>query len=302
MLTHIHIKNLAIVSALELEFAPGMTVLTGETGAGKSILIDALGLSLGERADNAMIRPGSERAEITASFDLSALPEVRTWLQEHTHDDDQECILRRVLVREGRSRSFINGTPAPRQLVQELGEMLVDIHGQHAHQSLLRRSAQRQLLDGYAGHQTLLAGVADLYRRFRTSRTRLEELTRAARDRAAKLDLLRYQLGELEKLKLGPQELEELDRDHLRLSNAGQLQEACAGLFDDLYDRDSSVHSRLEQSVADLDRLLGTDPDLAEFRDLLESAAIQVQEASTGIRDHLETLELDPTQLQQVEQ
>jgi DNA repair protein RecN (Recombination protein N) len=302
MLTHIHIKNLAIVSALELEFAPGMTVLTGETGAGKSILIDALGLSLGERAENAMIRPGSERAEITASFDLGALPEVRTWLQEHAHDDGQECILRRVLVREGRSRSFINGSPAPRQLVQELGEMLVDIHGQHAHQSLLRRSAQRQLLDGYAGHQTLLAGVADLYRRFRTTRIRLEELTGAARDRAAKLDLLRYQLGELEKLKLGPQELEELDRDHLRLSNAGQLQEACAGLFDDLYDRDSSVHSRLERAVAELDRLLGTDPDLAEFRDLLESAAIQVQEASTGIRAHLETLELDPAQLQKVEQ
>ena len=302
MLIQIHIKNLAIVAALELEFGPGMTVLTGETGAGKSILIDALGLSLGERADNAMIRPGSDRAEITASFDLTALPEIREWLQEHALDDGQECILRRVLAREGRSRSFINGSPAPLPLVQQLGEMLVDIHGQHAHQSLLRRNAQRQLLDGYAGHQSLVARVAELYRRYRGSRTRLEELTRAARDRAAKLDLLRYQVTELETLRLSPQELEELDRDHLRLSNAGRLQESCMALVDDLYDREASVHSRLEQAVVELDRLLEADPELSEFRELLESAAIQVQEASTGLRAHLSSLELDPALLQQVEE
>jgi len=179
--------------------------------------------------------------------------------------------------------------------------MLVDIHGPHAHQSLLRRSAQRQLLDGYAGHQRLVTRVWELHRRFRASHTRLEELDLAARDRAARLDLLTYQVGELGKLKLAPQELEELERDHLRLSNAGRLQEGCARLFDDLYDRESSVHSRLEKSVAELDRLLGTDPDLGEFRELLESAAIQVQEASNGIRSHLETLELDPALLQQVE-
>ena len=175
MLKRMHIRDLAIVSSLEVEFQPGMTVLTGETGAGKSILIDALGLVLGDRADNTMIRADAGRAEITAMFTLQGLPEACRWLAEHALDDGDDCILRRVLVREGSSRAFINGSPIPLKSLQALGEMLVDIHGQHAHQSLLRRDHQRDLLDGYAGHGNLRDLTADLFHRWQRTGQRLTE-------------------------------------------------------------------------------------------------------------------------------
>ena len=302
MLNNIHIKNLAIVDTLELEFQTGMTVLTGETGAGKSILIDALGLSLGDRTDNAMIRPGSERAEITASFDLSDRPELVAWLREQAYDDGNECILRRVLVREGRSRSFINGSPAPLPLVQELGRQLVDIHGQHAHQSLLQRAMQRRLLDAYAGHQTLVEEVAELHRGLNSAGARLDALRAAARDRAAKLELLRYQLGELDTLKLGEGELSQLDRDHARLSNAERLQETCARLVQELYEDEYALHGRLEHAAGELETVLASDPELGEIGALLDSAAIQVQEAAAGLRSHLDGLEQDPARLQSIEE
>ncbi len=301
MLNHIHIKNLAIVDALELEFRPGMTVLTGETGAGKSILIDALGLSLGDRTDNGMIRPGSERAEITASFDLSDRPELAAWLREQAYDDGNECILRRVLVREGRSRSFINGSPAPLPLVQELGRQLVDIHGQHAHQTLLQRAMQRRLLDAYAGHRALVEQTGALHRELKSARARLDALRAAARDRAAKLELLRYQLGELDALKLGETELAQLDRDHTRLSNADRLQEVCARLLQELYEDEHALHGRLERAAGELDTLLASDPELGEMGVLLDSAAIQVKEAAAGLRSHLDGLEQDPARLQRLE-
>jgi DNA repair protein RecN (Recombination protein N) len=301
MLNHIHIKNLAVVDALELEFRPGMTVLTGETGAGKSILIDALGLSLGDRTDNGMIRPGSERAEITASFDLSERPELAAWLREQAYDDGNECILRRVLVREGRSRSFINGSPAPLPLVQELGRQLVDIHGQHAHQTLLQRAMQRRLLDAYAGHQALVDQTGELHRQLKSARARLDALRAAAHDRAAKLELLRYQLSELEALKLDATELVQLDRDHARLSNAERLQEVCARLLQELYEDEYALHGRLERAAGELETLLASDPELGEIGVLLESAAIQVKEAAAGLRSHLDGLEQDPARLQRLE-
>jgi DNA repair protein RecN (Recombination protein N) len=302
MLNHIHIRNLAIVDTLELEFRPGMTVLTGETGAGKSILIDALGLSLGDRTDNDMIRPGCKRAEITASFDLSDHPELADWLREQAYDDGNECILRRVLVREGRSRSFINGSPAPLTLVQELGRQLVDIHGQHAHQSLLQRAMQRRLLDAYGGHQALVDQVGELHRRHKSTGARLDALRAAARDRTAKLELLRYQLGELDALKLGEGELVQLDRDHARLSNADRLQEVCARLLQELYEQEHALHGRLERAAGELQTVLTEDPELGEIGALLDSAAIQVQEAAAGLRSHLDGLEQDPALLQRLEE
>jgi DNA repair protein RecN (Recombination protein N) len=302
MLTHIHIKDLAIVSALELELDHGMTVLTGETGAGKSILIDALGLALGERADNGMIRAGSERAEITAAFDITTLPDVATWLSEQALDAGPECILRRVLVRDGRSRAFVNDSPISLQALQGLGELLVDIHGQHAHQSLLHRGCQRDLLDAYAVHHPLTEETARLYREMHDTGTRLEQLRGAARDRAAQLDLLSYQVAELANLQLAAGELEDLDEEHARLGNMGQLQESCAQALSLLYDTEGSVQEQLARITGELGNISSLDSRLGSSLELLENALIQVEEATSDLRQYAEGLELNPQRLQQVEQ
>jgi DNA repair protein RecN (Recombination protein N) len=302
VLIHLHIKDLAVVRSVELGLGSGMSALTGETGAGKSILIDALGLALGDRADNAMIRAGCQRAEITAVFDAADRDEVAAWLSEHTLDDAGECILRRVLVRDGRSRAFINGSPVPVQSLQELGQRLVDIHGQHAHQSLLRRPYQRRLLDEYAGHQALAGSAAELYHKYHKARSRMTELQEASRDRAAKLDLLSYQAQELEALNLGEHELEELDQQHARLSNTGRLQQVCAQIIETLYESETSVQDQLLRAARDLGDLASIDATLSEPGALLDNALIQLQEASSGLRGYLDGLELDPTLLHQLEE
>ena len=302
MLIHLHIRDLAVVRSVELSLGPGMSALTGETGAGKSILVDALGLALGERADNSMIRTGCERAEITAVFDAAHREEVALWLSDHALDHAGECILRRILVRDGRSRAFINGSPVPVQSLQELGQLLVDIHGQHAHQSLLRRPYQRRLLDEYAGHRPLAESVAELYQKYRNVQNRLTELREASRDRAARLDLLRYQSRELEALNLGGHELEELDREHARLSNIGRLQQVCAQVMEKLYEGEISVQDRLIGAARDLEELAAIDSTLSEPGELLDNALIQLQEASPFLRDYLDGLELDPALLQRVEE
>jgi DNA repair protein RecN (Recombination protein N) len=301
MLSHIHIKDLAVVSALELELNPGMTVLTGETGAGKSILIDALGLVLGDRADNGMIRDGCDRAEITAAFDISNLTLANSWLAEQSLEAGTECILRRVLVRDGRSRAFINDSPVSLQSLQTLGEMLVDIHGQHAHQSLLHRGAQRGLLDAYANHQSLVEETARLYQAWRETSDSLEQLRTASEERTARLDLLRYQVNELDALKLGDTEIEELDEQHARLSNLGRLRETSAQALSALYDTDGSVQEQLAGISRELEELSSLDSGLTEIRELIENALIQVEEATTNLRQYGEGLELDPQQLEQVE-
>ncbi len=301
MLTHLHIKDLAIVSSVELELNSGMTTLTGETGAGKSILIDALGLGLGNRADNGMIRTGSDRAEITVAFDTTSNPAIHRWLQEHALDVGDECILRRLLIRDGRSRAFINGTPAPLQLLQSLGELLVDIHGQHAHQSLLKRSCQRDLLDAYAGHLSLISQTQEHFQHWRRCQEALEQLQTASEDRAARLDLLRYQVNEFETLQLGSDELSELDSEHSRLSNIGKLQEITALALNRLYDRDGSVQETLAHLSGELEALLPLDSQLTSSQELLASALIQIEEATTELRHYSDTLELNPSHLEQLE-
>ena len=174
MLTGISIRNLVTVESLQLDLHAGMSVLTGETGAGKSILIDALGLVLGDKSDNSLIRHGKEKAEITAEFDLAQLPGIRNWLESNDLDDAGECLLRRTISTKGRSRAYINGSPAPLQSLRAFGERLVDIHGQHEHQSLLRSSVQRQLLDDFGVHHALLAKVADLHRDWQAARIALD--------------------------------------------------------------------------------------------------------------------------------
>ena len=302
MLTRLHIKDLAIVTTLDAEFSDGMTSLTGETGAGKSILIDALGLALGDRADTGMIRAGCDRAEITAVFQLTEPGGANQWLMQQALDAGGECILRRVLVREGHSRAFINGSPATLKSIQSLGEQLVDIHGQHAHQSLLRADHQRALLDGYAGNRERCDSVANLFREWRQAAAEKETVSKTLDERRARLDLLRFQIDELTTLALGSAEVEEIDREQRRLSGAGQMRIQCTHILDLLDEEDASARTRLIHANAELDQMIQLEPTLADCREMLESAAIQIDEAVDTLKDYAETIELDPKRLARVEQ
>ncbi|QVL49197.1 MAG: DNA repair protein RecN [Thiocapsa sp.] len=301
MLTHILVKDLAIVSSLELDCASGMTALTGETGAGKSIMIDALGLALGDKADAAMIRAGCERAEIVAGFDLAAVPGARAWLAEQDLDEDGDCLVRRLIVREGRSRAYVNGRPATGTQLRDLGDLLVDIHGQHAHQSLLRANAQRDLLDAYGGHAVLAGSVAAAFRDYRALDQQLGALESARQERAERLDLLRFQVEELSALGLSAAEIETLDLEQRRLSHLGRLQETAARILDLLSEAEPAISDQLRSAGSDLADLAAIDPALTEPRDLLETAAIHAGEAAASLRHYLDGLEVDPAALEVVE-
>ena len=226
MLSHIYLKDFAIIEKLDLELKSGMTALTGETGAGKSILVDAIGLVLGDRADSRVVRHGADKAEITLSVDTDDTPSARQWLNEQDLGDDEQCILRRVISATGKSRAWINGTPCNLSMLRQLGEQLVDIHGQHEHQSLMKKTMQRSMLDNFSENQSLLMQVADSYREWKELNNKLEMLSNQNSDHQAKLDLLRFQTQELDELQLTENEAEQLDGEHARLSNAGHLLEA----------------------------------------------------------------------------
>jgi len=303
MLTHLQIRNFALVESLELSFEQGMSVLSGETGAGKSILLGALGLTLGNRADSGVVRHGSERAEIAATFVTDALPSVNNWLQEHELDMDGECILRRTTNAEGRPRAFINRQPAPLQMLRELGEQLVDIHGQHAHQSLLKREVQRQQLDGYATHGPLLKQTAASFQQWQQLQHEFEELQRLAGERDSRLELLRYQVEELEALQLQADEIPALDEEHGKLANVSRLQEGAQGAAAQLYENDeAALVSQLERMQLELQTLQELDPALAATNELLEGAAIQAREAAGELRHYIDALDNDPQRLNTVEQ
>ena len=212
MLVHLSIHNYAIVEHLDLELDSGMSVITGETGAGKSIMLDALGLALGDRADSGVVRPGSDKADILASFDISQIAEARQWLSERDLEQDGPCILRRVITREGRSRAYINGSPCPQADLKALGELLIDIHSQHEHQSLLKNDTHRRLLDAYAGAEELARQVQLAAQRWRQTRNELQRLSETSEEQRARQQLLSYQLEELENLALGDNELEDAFR------------------------------------------------------------------------------------------
>ncbi len=301
MLTQLHVRDLAIVSELELNCSPSMTALTGETGAGKSILIDALSLTLGDKAEASMIRAGSDRADISASFDLSHCAAARAWLAEQELDADNECIIRRLLVRDGRSRAYLNGRPASTAQLRDLGNLLVDIHGQHAHQSLLRPAAQRDLLDAYGGHQALADSVAKAFRDWRTLDQQLTALETAAHDRLARLELLNFQVLELAALGLSAAEIEALDQEQRRLSHLGHLQTTVAAVLQLLAEAEPSLEDHLRSATADLSELAAIDPTLSASRELLETATIHAAEAAASLRHYLDGLELDPAALASVE-
>lgn len=301
MMTQLQVRDLAIVSHLELGCGRGMTALTGETGAGKSILIEALGLVLGDKADLSMIRTGSARAEILCEIDLETAPAARRWLSEQGLDDEGLCIIRRLIVREGRSRAFINGRTVSTAQLRDLGDLLIDIHGQHAHQSLLRANAQRDLLDAYGGHTAKADAAAAAFRAFRDLDQRLSSLEAASQDRAARLDLLRFQVEELGALGMTAEDIEQLDQEQRRLSHLGRLQETAGRILQLLAEGEPSISDQLRVAMGDVEEMAAIDPGLSESRDLLETASIHVGEAAAGLRHYLDGLELDPSALEEVE-
>lgn len=302
MLSGVSVRNFAIIDEVSLELGPGLTVLTGETGAGKSILVDALGLVLGDRADAAAVRHGAERAEISASFDLAGLPDTARWLAEQALDADGECVLRRVISAEGRSRAWINGAPATLQTLRELGERLVEIHGQHEHQALARPAAQRELLDARLADAWLPGAVTGAWQAWRTAVEERVRLEGAGRDRAHRLDLLRYQQRELEAFAPAAGEAATLEAEFSRLANAGRLAEGAGGALELVYEGEAgAAHDAVARAAELLAGLAGYDARLEAPHRLLAEAEIQLSEAATELRRYLGSLEMDPARLDAVQ-
>ncbi len=302
MLSHLHIRNFAIIDEVELELDQGLSVLTGETGAGKSILLDALGLLLGDRADAGFVRHGAQRAELSATFELGQLPEVQAWLDDQDLGDEDQVLLRRSLGSDGRSRAYINGQSVPVQTLRGLGEQLVDIHGQHEHQSLSKRSVQLDLVDFHGKLLEQREELAGAFRQWRTLEERLEHLQSSESDRTARLDLLRYQCQELTQLGLSKEELPELEEEHLKLANSGRLAEQSRASLDALYEADeSNAYQLLSGALQQLEPLATLDPELAGVLAMVREASIQVQEASDELGRYLSELDMDPARLEWVE-
>lgn len=301
MLTSLYVRHFAVVEAAEIAFGPGLTVVSGETGAGKSLLVDALMLLAGARADSGMVRAGSDRAELAAEFDLTDLPEARDWLQREELDEDGGCQLRRVLRTEGSSKAWINGRPANARQLGELASLLVEVHGQHEHQALLSRSHQLALLDAYAGHDELLARVRGGAMQWRELGVRMRKLS-GGDDPGQRIELLRHEIGELEKWALPPAELAELEANHKRLANAGHLAEGSAGVVE-LLDGDSefSLRRMLGRAHAELGKLAVLDDKLAPLLELLDNAGIQLGEAADGLGRYAQDVDLDPERFDEVD-
>lgn len=302
MLNHIRIRNFAIIDHLDLNFKDKLTTLTGETGAGKSILLGALGLLLGDRADSDSVRSGSSKAEISAEFDISLLPDVTSWLQDKELDADGDCLIRRRLGADGRSRAFVNGSPVPLQDMKQLGEMLVDIHGQHEHQSLMKSDMQRQLLDDYADHEKLLLGVKNTYKEWLEHKDKLTSLQDACKDKNDRLDLLRYQVNELEELSLQEGEIDTLQQEHQTLANADQLSDNTSSALLALYDaEENSVHAQISQQAAKIGSMLEADKSLTPAFEMLSESLVQIEESAILLRDYNENLNSDPQRFNEVE-
>jgi DNA repair protein RecN (Recombination protein N) len=303
MLKFLSIRDFVIVSSLELDFSAGFTALTGETGAGKSILIDALSLALGERGDASMVRNGCERAEVAAEFDVSTLPHLQAWLlEQELAGDEGVCLMRRVLDAGGRSRGFINGRSATLQQLREAGEQLLDIYGQHAHQSLLRPDVQRSLLDGFAGIAADAGKVASLYRDWQALHRRRVSLSENAEAVAAERELLQFQRNELEGLGFNVAEWNTLQEDYARLAHAAGLLETAAFGIETLSEADNACLAQLNSLTARLRDGMQHDASLGETLRMLESAQAELQEAVYALRHYQQRLDTDPQRLREQEQ
>lgn len=293
MLTHLYIRHFAIIDSSELEFDSGMTALTGETGAGKSILLDALSLVIGARASADSIQQGADRAEITATFDIHDKPHLVKWLHDHELDEDDECLLRRTLGKNGKSRASINDRPVSVQLLKELGVLLISIHGQHAHQTLSNSQEQRHLLDGYAP-SALLNRVATSYDSWYAVEQKLCERTDKAYQRQQRIDLLQFQLQEFDDLDIGATPATEIEKEHRWLANAEELIALGNSAVEAL---ENSAEPALNTAARSLEQLTRLDDKLREALDLVESAAIQSAEAASALRTRVTSLEHDDSRL-----
>ncbi|HAZ41605.1 MAG TPA: DNA repair protein RecN, partial [Methylococcaceae bacterium] len=296
MLHAIAIRDLVVVDRLDLLLEPGFTVLTGETGAGKSILLTALGLALGDRADSACIRPGAPRAEVSLTFLLEDAPAAQAWLEEQAlADGEEECILRRIVSNDGRSRAFINGSPVTLQTLQEFSQRLLEIHGQHAHVQLMKPQEQRKLLDAAAGNDEVLASVQSTFKRWRETRTQLERIESQGHERQGRLELLGFQIEELETSDIESLDYAALVEEHGRQAHAEKILEIAQRELNVLYEADSgSVVQRLAQANRGLSELKGWVSDFEVHLDLLEEALVQIKEASMGLRREVDRHEADP--------
>ena len=306
MLTQLTINNFAIVRQLEIELAKGMSVITGETGAGKSIAIDALGLCLGQRIETSMVREGQERAEICATFFIEPTNPAYQWLQEQElqdPDNPSDCILRRVINVDGRSKAFINSTPVSASQLKEIGQYLIHINGQHASQLLLKNDYQLQLVDTFAHHHDLLAQMREDYRAWKNLQTQVKTFQQKVAENEAKKQLLQYQVEELDEFALRPNEYLELEEDQRRLSNSKQLTQLSQSALQLLSENETvSIDSMLYRATQYIDELSELDPRYASVQTMLNDALIQVQEATSEVQHLASHIEQDPMLLQEIEQ
>lgn len=303
MLRSLTIRDFVIVEKLELEFVPGFTVLTGETGAGKSILIDALALVLGARADALVVRQGAERAEVSAEFDVAALKPAKKFLEKQSLTEEGDtCLIRRVIDAGGRSRAFINGTAVTATQLRELGELLVDIHGQHQHQSLMRAVVQRELVDAFGKLETLSARVAELHRDWRDKAERRRAFESNAAAYMTERERLQWQVNDLAQLEFKAEEWPELTAEHSRLAHAASLIEAAEFGMEALSEGEGASLAQVNGVISRLKNLLDYDPKLKEVLDVLEPAQVQLQEAVYSLRHYQQKLDLDPKRLREAEQ
>lgn len=303
MLTSITISNFAIVDSLELEFKKGMTAISGETGAGKSIMVDALSICLGNRVDASVVRHGEKKADISASFDIQNYPHVQAWLEERDLEHDQHCILRRVISKEGRSKGYINGRPCTLGDLKDVGSHLVDIHGQHEHQSLLKKSAQRQLLDEYGQLTELSKQVSQQFSQWRNIKDELSALQNHSSERDAKLQLLNYQAQELQRLDLKENEIEQLETEQAFLSNIADSQlkaYQASGLLTN--GEEGNVCSLLNQAISSASQISPATKALESALEMMNVALIQAEEAADSLRHYQDTLEQNPERLMEVDQ
>jgi len=301
LLKHLHIRDFAVIEELDIPFNAGMTVFTGETGAGKSILVGALGLVLGDRSDSGIVRSGCERTEITAIFDIENKNEIQYMLAEQEMDCEDELILRRVINKDGRSRAYVNGSSVPAQLLRSLGECMVDIHGQHTHQSLLKADVQRNLLDEFGNHPQKLNETKDAWKIWHANELELQALSGDNRDHDAQIALLQYQIQELQALNPGESKFSEVEEEYGKLANANRLLEVCQQTLLQLSEDEHSTQGQISHHLNELQEIQKFDPSLATVIELLNGASIQIGEASDELRHYLDRLDLDPERLKMVE-
>ncbi len=303
MLAHLTVNNFAIVKSLQLELSQGMTTITGETGAGKSIAIDALGLCLGGRAEAGMVRQGEDKTDVSAAFILDNNTNATRWLEDNDLLDGSECILRRTITAEGRSRAYINGSPVPLSQLKSLGQLLINIHGQHAHHQLMKSDHQMAMLDQYAGHLNLLAQTRISYQNWRQAENQLKQLQDNSQQNQAQKQLLEYQIKELNELAIGEEEFTELEQEHKRLSNSGELATACQQAIDLLYEGEEvNALGLLQTTSHTLQQLADLDNSLSALPDMVAEAMIQLEEANRELRGYLENIDVDPQRMAYVEE